>query len=264
MTEIFPMMEDSVCVEAKDAFKMYGDWIWQEQELGVRALVHIQDGKITAIRSKHNKPLLHLFPEFQELKFDCVTALLDCNICVFDGSKSIYADGIKKRIKGKASRFTCPAVIVAFDLLILGNSLMVDELFQKRSEELNDLFLCYTTAHFMLADIIDEPEKYWYEVIVPDAREGLIVRDPDGKYHPNAMTRDYLLIKNKKIVDIKIEKADMNVKGAYVLGRGVMAGQEVLCNSQIDGLYSAKVGDIIAVCFTEIQSDGQLIHPYKR
>jgi ATP-dependent DNA ligase len=71
-------------------FEKYKNWLWQEKHNGERVLVHIKDGKVSAMRNRNDNPVLHRFPELNSVSFPNVkSAILDCEIIV---EEDVYID----------------------------------------------------------------------------------------------------------------------------------------------------------------------------
>lgn len=75
-----------------DVFDRYpvDKYIYQEKFNGERALIHIKDGVVAAIRNRQDNPVKQRWPEIGDMKFPGISsAVLDCEVIV---EKDIYID----------------------------------------------------------------------------------------------------------------------------------------------------------------------------
>jgi ATP-dependent DNA ligase len=226
--------------------------------------VHIKDGKVSAIRNRKNNPVLNLYPEFMALEFEKMNAVLDGELVVFKNNKSVFYGGINQRDKVYTKELLeqFPVTFVAFDILFLHKEVLIGKPYAERLERLNRGFLSHTGKHFMIADSIADPKKYWNDKIIKDGREGLVIKEPDSKYEPSSRTYAWLKLKNYKIAELIVEDIIMNVKGNRVSGK-VKIGDDILqIDCQYGGCYGIKKGDKLPVEYLDVVG-GKLIQPHK-
>jgi ATP-dependent DNA ligase len=89
MAGIQPMLLKEIDF-SEEAFDKYKDWYFQEKQNGERALIHIKDGVVAAIRNRQDNPVKQRWPEIGDMKFPGISsAVLDCEVIV---EKDIYID----------------------------------------------------------------------------------------------------------------------------------------------------------------------------
>ncbi len=131
-----------------DPVKTTGGMLFEPKWDGFRGLV-AWDGDAVEIGSRGAKPLTRYFPELVEalpriLPEPC---LLDGEIVVATGepgSQRLDWEALSQRIHPAASRVALlseqtPAMFIAFDLLALGEEMLLDEPFHQRRARLEEL-----------------------------------------------------------------------------------------------------------------------------
>jgi len=263
MPELMPMLLQEVRFSDK-VFKEYEDYIWQEKENGVRVMLHIKDGKISAVRNRRNKPVFHLYPELKELEFEKTSAVVDGELVVFQNDKSVFYGGINQRNKlnKEGAQESFPVTFVAFDLIYLDGDIKIELDYEERYELLHRIFHQHSGKHFMIADNINNPKRYWKEAIVPDGREGFVIKDPRSPYVPSSRSDKWLKIKNYKITELVVEQIETNVKGVRVSGKAKIGSLVCEVDCQYGGIYDIKLGDKLPVEYLDIVGN-KLIQPHK-
>jgi ATP-dependent DNA ligase len=258
---IKPMLLTEIEQE-KGVFEKYKDWIFQEKQNGDRAIISIQQGKITSIRNRSDSPLLHLFPELKELTFEGInSAIVDSEVCVFIDGKSVFYGGINQRDKKlhdeKVKDY--PITIVGFDLIYFDGKLLVGEAYAKRYDILKQMFK--DNKHFKVAENISNPKEYWDRIIVEN-REGFVIKNPKARYEMGVRSKEYLKYKNYKRVEVKVEQIEGNPKGTKIYSTATINNNVVKVECQVGGNFDIKVGDTIKVEYLDIVGD-KLIQPHK-
>jgi ATP-dependent DNA ligase len=263
MPELMPMLLQEVEF-SEDVFEKYKDYVWQEKENGVRVMVHIKDGKISAVRNRRNNPVLHLYPELTALDFGKISAILDGELVVFKNNKSVFYGGINQRDKlySKDSVEKFPVTFVAFDMIFLNKEILLGKPHNERYELLNTGFLSYTGKHFVISDNIADPKKYWAEHVIPEGREGLVLKDPKSKYEPSQRSWSWLKLKNYKVAEVIVDSIDVNVKGNKITGKATINSEVCIVECQYGGVYNIQLGDKLPVEYLDIVG-GKLIQPHK-
>jgi len=263
MPELLPMLLQELQFSDK-VFEEYKDCIWQEKENGVRVLMHIKEGKVSAVRNRRNNPVLHLYPELSALDFGKVDAIMDGELVVFKDGKSVFYGGINQRDKLYSIEATkqYPVTFMAFDLLFMDKEVLMGKPYEERCELLNTNFLQYTGKHFAIADNIADPKKFWYERVIPEGREGLVIKVPASTYAPSSRTYDWLKLKNYKVTEVIVGKVEANLKGNKIWGMAKIGSDVIEIECQYGGVYNIKPGDKLPVEYLDIVN-GKLIQPHK-
>src|SRR2546423_4279193 len=117
-----------------------GGWSYEPKLDRFRALAFV-DGSDFYLQSRNGKPLGRYFPE---LEFPEGTYVLDGELVILDSDGKQEFDALQQRIHPAASRIErlakeMPARFVAFDLLERDGRSLLDEPFERRRAELEDL-----------------------------------------------------------------------------------------------------------------------------
>jgi|PlaIllAssembly_1097288.scaffolds.fasta_scaffold22389_5 ATP-dependent DNA ligase len=246
-------------------FDTYKDWIFQEKQNGTRVLLHIKDGKASAIQHRAGNPMLHLFPEIQALKFPDELAILDGEIVVFDDKqKSVFYGGINQRDKKlhtqNIKKF--PVCFVAFDIIYHKGEVVINKPYAERYALLKH-YSQYSCDNFKVVENVENPREYWANKIDKENREGFVIKNPKGLYESGTRSKNNLKLKNYKIVDVKVFKTETNPKGIKIYGTGTYKGEVVETECQFSGNNMVvNVGDILPVEFLDI-INGKLVQPHK-
>jgi bifunctional non-homologous end joining protein LigD len=260
--EIKPMLLQEIRIDSL-AFDEYRNWFWQEKANGIRVIVHIKDGRISAVRNRRNYPCLHLYPELKELDFGKVNAILDCELCVFDKQhKSMFYGGINQRDKKlyEANVKKYPVTLVAFDLLYLNGVILFGHPYKERLRLLTENFK--DTVNFEVVANIKNPKEYWENVVIPEGREGLVIKNPEAIYELDSRSKNYLKFKSYNQVDVIITGLEANPKGAKIFGKAIIDEKPIDIEAQFGGIENLKVGDVVPVEYLFIEGN-KLIQPHK-
>lgn len=246
------------------AISDYKGWIFQEKYNGFRALVLIRDEKIVQIQNRRNNACYHLFPELHTLTFKGIKhAILDSEICVLDNQgKSIFYGGINQRDKKlyQAHIKLYPITAVIFDVLELNDVSVLGLPYKERYEKLKANF--QNQEHFKIADNIGNPQEYWDSVVVPQEREGLVIKNPEASYELGIRSKEYLKLKNYKQVEVIIDNTEENPKGLKIYGTAFINGNKIEVECQMASQFSLKAGDKVPVEYLDVVGN-KLIQPHK-
>ncbi|ONK09968.1 putative DNA ligase-like protein [Streptomyces sp. MP131-18] len=158
---------------------------------GFRALV-FRDGDEVEIQSRTTKPLTRYFPELVDglrarLPPRCV---VDGEIVVVQGPRLDF-DALLGRIHPAESRIrmlagTTPADFVAFDLLALGDTSLLDTPLHERRAALADA-LRDTRGPVFLAPATRDPDvaRQWYDAYEGAGLDGVVAKPLDLPYRPD-------------------------------------------------------------------------------
>jgi len=261
MVEIKPMLFTEVW--DKSVLKDDSKW-YQTKENGIRALVHIKDGKIIGIRNRSNMPIFYLFPEFKNLKFPFSSGILDAEIIVMKNGKSIYYGGIDQRrsVPSKKVLENHPAKMIIFDALQIDGNVLIMKPYKHRYEQLNVL---QENTNLSVAKNYGG-EELWNKVISEDL-EGVVIKNPNTPYELGKRSKENLKLKNYKLLDVAVTKIEPNEKGSKIFGKAGIQGKEIEVECQIGGEFDLETGSIQKIKYLDIckSRDGhyRLIQPTK-
>ena len=258
-----PMLLTEVAME-KNIFEKYKDWVWQEKENGIRAIIHIRDNRITAIRNRRNYPCLHLYPELKALIFKNIrNAVLDAELVVFDQNhKSIFYNGINQRSKKLYEQNVeqYPVTICAFDIILLNDNLLIKKPYAERYKILSESF--YDMKHFEIVKNIENPQEYWENKIIKENREGLVIKNPRAIYEVGIRSKNYLKLKNYKVTNVVVNEVEPNSAGTKIYGMASINNNKVVVECQFNGIFDIKKGDVLPVVYLDVFKN-RLIQPHK-
>ncbi len=182
-----------------------GDWLFEPKWDGFRTLV-FRDGDEVFVQSRDLKPLNRYFPEIEAT----IRAQLP-ERCVLDGELVIAREGrldfeaLQLRLHPAESRVAMlsreiPASLVLWDLLCLGDDDLTAEPFAKR-RALLEATLAAVKPPILLTPMTTEREVAldWFRRFEGAGFDGVMAKQPDGRYEPNKRTM--LKVKHKRTAD---------------------------------------------------------------
>jgi ATP-dependent DNA ligase len=203
-----------------------GDYQYEPKWDGFRCIV-FRDGNEVELGSRNEKPLTRYFPEV----VDAVKAQLP-ERCVVDGEiviaagKGLDFEALLQRIHPAASRVamlaeTTPASFVAFDLLALGDELLVDLPQKVRRTRLEQaLASSAPPVHLTPATTDASLARDWFTLFEGAGLDGVIAKPTGGVYAPDK--RSMLKIKHARTADCVVGAFRWHksgpVVGSLVLG----------------------------------------------
>ncbi|QFZ17647.1 ATP-dependent DNA ligase [Saccharothrix syringae] len=178
---------------AVDAIPTGSDLLFEPKWDGYRCLV-FRDGDEVVLQSRSGKPLNRYFPEAEAALRRTLPprVVVDGELVVAKGGKLDF-DALTERIHPAASRIALlaeqqPAGFVAFDLLALGDRVLLDEACARRREVLeglitpgDSLYLTPSTADAAVA-------AQWFELFEGAGLDGVIGKPATGGYTPGKRT----------------------------------------------------------------------------
>ena len=116
------------------------EWAYEPKWDGFRAIAFV-DGDGSLLQSRNGKPLSRYFPE---LEFPSGAYVLDGELVILEADGKQDFDALQQRIHPAESRIRklaqeMPARFVAFDLLALDGRSLLDEPFERRREQLEQV-----------------------------------------------------------------------------------------------------------------------------
>jgi len=218
-----------------------GRYLYEIKLDGFRCLAFV-DGAEVFLQSRNGRPLGRYFPE---LRFPPGRYVLDGEIVVRDAAGHEDFDALQQRIHPAVSRVRrlaeeTPAVFVAFDVLAVGDEVLMERAFTERRAELVAL----------LAALPDEGEPLELMASVQsadDARdwlrdaEGVIAKERDAPYLAGER-RGMVKIKRVRTIDAIVvgwrPGKEPDTVGALILG--LYDGDDVRVVGHCSGLSAAE------------------------
>jgi bifunctional non-homologous end joining protein LigD len=254
MTKIEPMLLS----ETFDKEILEDDTKWfQIKENGVRAIVHVIDGKIVGIRNRANNPILYQFPELRDVKFPFNTGILDAEVCVYKNGKSVFYGGIDKRRSAPTENTLKehPAKLILFDALKIDNNVLVMKGYKDRYSQLSQNMP--EDSKVEITKNYTNGKELWSKV-TNENQEGVVIKTPNAMYELGKRSSNYIKLKNYKTTEIVVEKVEPNSRGTKIFGK--VADIDVEC--QLAGIFDVEVGSTQTIKYLDIAGD-RLIQPTK-
>ena len=187
---------------------------------GFRTLV-FRDGPEIELGSRTGKPLTRYFPELvaalaERLPERCV---LDGEIVVARGGRLDF-DALSERIHPAASRVRTlaertPASFVAFDLLALGDTALLDlPLTERHGQLTRALRGARPPLHLAPATTDAARAAEWFERYEGAGLDGIVAKPPDLRYRPNE--RAMFKIKHERTADCVVAGYRFHKSGPVV------------------------------------------------
>ncbi|MEV6315723.1 ATP-dependent DNA ligase [Streptomyces sp. NPDC051776] len=215
-----PVMPPVKPMLAKSAAKIPTGMRYEAKWDGFRAIV-FRDGDEVEIGSRTGKPLTRYFPELvtafrENLPPRCV---IDGEIVIISGGRLEF-DPLLERIHPADSRVrmlagTTPASFVAFDLLALGDTSLMDSPFTERREALA-LALRDAADPVFTAPVTDDHEvaRQWFQQYEGAGLDGVIAKRPDLGYRPDE--RVMVKVKHERTADCVVAGLRLHKSGPVV------------------------------------------------
>jgi ATP-dependent DNA ligase len=196
-------------------------WCFEPKWDGFRTIV-FRDGDDVHLQSRNGKPMNRYFPDVVEQAL-----ALPAERYVLDGEMVVTVDGIQEfdllsqRIHPAASRVErlrqeTPAGFVAFDLLAMGDDVMLDLPYVERRER---LAAAIEGSGVELTPATDDAEAA--RVWLTGQSEGVIAKEADAFYQPGERT-GMLKIKRIRTADVVVQAfrfgKEPNTVGSLILG----------------------------------------------
>jgi ATP-dependent DNA ligase len=207
MPPVKPMLAKSV-KGIPDPAKFEGGLSFEPKWDGFRCLI-FRDGDEVELTSRNTKPLTRYFPEvvaavLEQLPERCV---LDGELFVAVGPRLEF-EVLQERIHPAASRIAMlaektPASFVAFDLLALGSTSLVDRPFSERRDRLEASLDGLTGPTYLTRTTTDTAEaEGWFDEFEGAGLDGVVAKPMSTPYVENARTM--LKIKHSRTADVVV------------------------------------------------------------
>ncbi|WP_436496044.1 ATP-dependent DNA ligase [Actinokineospora sp. HUAS TT18] len=237
---------------------------------GFRCLV-FRDGDEVTLQSRSGKPLNRYFPEAEI----ALRAALPERVVV-DGELVVDIDGrldfdkLAERIHPAASRVkmlseTTPSRFIAFDVLALGDDLLLDTPGVDRRRRLEDLLTVTDSVHLTPATTSSDLARQWFEIFEGAGLDGVMGKPADGPYTPNKRTM--LKFKHSRTADCVVaglrwykDTEPGEAVGSLMLGLYDNTGG--LNHVGVVGSFPAARRRELAVELADLMRDGAAGHPW--
>ena len=235
---------------------------------GFRAVVH-RDGPEIVIGSRSGKPLTRYFPELvdallEQLPDRCV---VDGEIIIVTGDRLDF-DALQERIHPADSRVRLlaertPASFVAFDLLALGDTALLDTPLRERRPALEQA-LAGVAAPVHLAPATMDPAvaEEWFSRFEGAGLDGVVAKSPDLLYRPDQ--RLMVKVKHERTADCVLagyrEHKSGPVIGSLLLGLYNAAGN--LQHVGVCASFTMRVREQLMTELAPLRMDDATQHPW--
>lgn len=184
-----PMLAD----EVKRPFHKPG-WVYEEKYDGYRMLAY-KDGTDVRLVSRNLKDFTRQFSEIAEAlgRLKPKTLVLDGEVAVFDENLVSHLGYMRG---APADMLLTPPVFVAFDCLFLRGKSLMNEPLRSRRARLERLIRGAEGPVLLARRLAADGLEAWQEVVAK-GWEGLIAKDPDSIYTPDARTTKWIKVKHK-------------------------------------------------------------------
>jgi DNA ligase-1 len=180
---------------------MPGTFLVEDKFDGIRAQVHIKDGRV-AIYSRTMDEITHRFPELIEpLRQLSTDVIIDGEIVPANDDVILPFSELQKRLGRKTVSdellAAIPVVLVGYDLLYASGKVLIDEPLQARRHILQDLIPGHGPIRMSQGKTFDDVDLLDAEFDMARARgnEGLMIKSPLSIYKPGRRGRDWLKLK---------------------------------------------------------------------
>ena len=208
------------------------EWIYELKLDGCRCIAYLEKDRVI-LRNKRNMELL---PRFMELK-DIYKQAKDR--CILDGELVVMVGGVpdfyelqkrtmltnKTKIELEATRL--PASFVAYDILQVGNKVLLDTPLIERKQRLQELIR--ENERIAVSRYIPEKGKQLFQLTVEKELEGVVAKRASSLYFQGKRTKDWIKFKRMADKDFiicgyQIGKVTSLVLGEYQNGELQYAG----------------------------------------
>ncbi len=203
MLPLSPPLEPMLAKSAA-AVPRGGGMVFEPKWDGYRLIV-FRDGDEVVLQSRSGKPLNRYFPEAEAMLRDALPPR-----SVTDGELVVASDGrlsfdrLAERVHPAASRVELlshqnPSSFIAFDLLALGDDVLLELPFTERRQALEGAVKTGPNVH--LTPITEDPDvaQQWFEIFEGAGLDGVICKPTDSPYTPGKRTM--LKVKHARTAD---------------------------------------------------------------
>ena len=197
---------------------------------GIRALAFIDGGR-TRLQNRNLDDITNHFPELRKLasSVEGDRVILDGELVCFDdeGHPSLgrMQERIRRQEKGRTVR-TPAAHFIAFDLLMVNGTSLIDEPLVQRKNILHDVL--QPTKLAQACEFIESDGKDFFQATCDLGLEGMMAKEKAGRYLPGRRSPSWLKVK-------RIRESEF-VIGGYAFG----GDRRELVGSLLLGLYDER------------------------
>lgn len=186
-----------------------GGWAYETKWDGFRCCMRVGPGGTTRLTSRLGNDITNTYPDLHGV----MTGALDGRAAVFDGELVVLNEAGRpdfqlmqsRHQRGPAAELlrAAPVTYIVFDLLRLGDEVLVKEPYTRRRELLASLDVSGRVAaprHFTDVDI--DPNEL-LTIVEEQGLEGLVAKRLNSRYLPGQRSRDWIkrpLIKTQEVV----------------------------------------------------------------
>lgn len=200
---LFSSIKPMIVSIGKEAFDDDG-FIFEPKWDGWRILLHKKGDRLEAY-TRNGKVVTSKFPELREVisSIKAPTAILDCEGVCLRGGKTVFDDfSYRGRLsdpnKITAAAQTHPATFIVFDVLLTTDE-HLNEPLMTRKMRLNEIIT--STDFIALTAFIKGQGKTLHSWTMDQDMEGIVAKRHDSKYLLDVVSKDWIKIKNFKIID---------------------------------------------------------------
>jgi bifunctional non-homologous end joining protein LigD len=183
---------------------------------GQRAQIHVAEGLTVAAFSRPGYSLLaHAgLAWLRDVTWPMRQGVLDGELCAATGMEGIL--GVFEARKQRHA----PLAFLAFDVLELEGHEVMSEPWTDRRKRLENLGAELPSAHVALITVADDAVQLW-ATWVGWGGEGIVLKDRRAPYRPGLRTPDWLKVKHRHTLAIRVEggEPDSGALGRLGLGR---------------------------------------------
>lgn len=187
-----------------------GGWAYETKWDGFRCCMRVGAGGATRMTSRLGNEITRVYPDLHGTMTDALAgrpAVLDGELVVLgeDGRPDFHLMQYRHQRGPTADLLrTAPVTYIVFDLLQLGDEVLLGEPYARRRELLADLPVASphlaVPRHFTAEDI--DPNEL-LAVVQEQRLEGLVAKRLESRYHPGQRSRDWIkrpLIKTQEVL----------------------------------------------------------------
>jgi ATP-dependent DNA ligase len=243
MLPLTPPIEPMLAT-ATDGIPRRGGLVFEPKWDGFRCIV-FRDGDEVELQSRTGKLLTRYFPEAVVMLRSALPGrcIVDGELVVIRGGRLSF-DALTERVHPAASRIKLlshesPSSFVAFDLLAIDDTVLLDVPYRQRRDALEQVVRTDQRVH--LTPITEDPDvaAQWFDLFEGAGLDGLIAKSTDAPYQPGKRTM--LKIKHARTADCVVAGFRWHKTGDVVgsLLLGLYDDNDVLHNVGVLGAFPA-------------------------
>jgi DNA ligase D-like protein (predicted ligase) len=228
------------------------DWIYELKLDGIRCIAYLDHS--TELRNKRNDRLLPKVPELGSIH-ECAGER-----CILDGELVILRNGVPdffelqrrtlttNRLKLQLSYESYPASFVAYDILYLKDTSLLDLPLLERKKLLSDTIT--ETPSLAVSRYLPEKGIELFEVAKAQGLEGVVAKKSNSKYYLDKRTKEWIKFKYLADQDFVVCGYIRKEKGITSIILGQYEGNELIYKGHVT--FGVKYGDLKKLETTDI------------